>query len=288
LADVEARIEVMDANGIDMHLLSLGNPGVQYFTDTALATSLAAKVNDSMAALIRRYPARLAGLAAIAPQDPAAAAAEIKRAVTDLGLHGVLLNSHTHGEWLDMPKFYPILEALEKYQTPLYLHPGFPPDSMMQPLQDYGMYASLWGFAAECGLHAVRMILGGVFDRFPGLQVVLGHAGEGIPFFLYRLDDNYRIMSGLEPPLPGLVKLKRTPSEYVKQNMYITMSGMFWNELLDFCIKAVGLDRIMFAVDYPYVPSNSGAHFLLNAPIPAEQKEKIGHRTAEKVFKIKS
>lgn len=287
MTNMEVRIRDMDANGISMHLMSLGSPGVQVFSDVKLATTLARDANDQMAQVVRRYPTRLAGLAAVAPQDPVQAADEIRRAVTELGLSGVVINSHTHGEWLDAPKFYPILEAAQKYRAPIYLHPTFPPESMSKPLQDYGMYTALWGFAAECGLHAVRMVLGGVFDRFPELQVVLGHMGEGLPFFLFRLDDNYEKTVSMSRVPPGIVKLKRKPSDYIKENMYITTSAMFWNELLEFCIKALGADRIMFAVDYPYSPSKAGASFLGHAPIPAGEKEMIAHLTAERLFQIR-
>jgi 2,3-dihydroxybenzoate decarboxylase len=164
---------------------------------------------------------------------------------------------------------------------------------MSKPLEKYGMYTALWGFAAECGLHAARLVLSGVFDRFPELQIVLGHAGEALPFFLFRMDSSYAksmaMSRGLSSGMPpGMVKLKRKPSDYIKQNMHITTSGMFWNELLEFCIKAAGADRILFAVDYPFEDSNIGAHFLNDAPIPASQKEMIAHLNTEKLFKVRS
>jgi len=188
LCDLNTRLKSMDDNGVDMHLLSLTSPGVQIF-DSDLATGMARLVNDRMAAIIKQHPRRFGGLATVAPQDPVGAAAEIERAIQDLGLNGVIINSHTNGEFLDDPKFYPILEAAQRLNAPIYMHPTFPPDAMARPFQIYNLDGALWGFAAETGLHAVRMVMGGVFDRFPELKIVLGHMGENLPFQLFRLDN---------------------------------------------------------------------------------------------------
>jgi 2,3-dihydroxybenzoate decarboxylase len=285
LCDIELRMAEMDAGGVDVHLMSLVSPGVQIF-DADRATHLATKINDDMAALIRRHPDRLAGLGAIAPQDPIRAAAEIDRAINVLGLNGVIINSHTSGEFLDDTKFEPILAAAQKHRAPIYIHPTFPPDAMIKPFERYEIHGALWGFAAECGLHAVRMVLGGVFDRFPNLQVVLGHMGEGVPYFLFRLDNIYQMLMSHTPRPPGMLALKRKPSDYIKSNIHITTSGMFWPDLLDFAIKAVGPEQILFAVDYPFESSRAASDFIVKSPISATDKTRIASGNAERLFRI--
>ena len=179
LLDIGAkRIAHMDSIGIDMQILSLTSPGVQVF-EASLATRLAAASNDALAEAVRAYPTRFAGLAAIAPQDPTAAAREIERAAQELKLNGLIVNSHTMGEYLDAEKFWPILEAAQALDMPIYLHPREPAASWVAPYLDYGLWFAGWGFAAETGLHALRLILSGTFDRYPKLKIVLGHMGEG-------------------------------------------------------------------------------------------------------------
>jgi 5-carboxyvanillate decarboxylase len=286
LCDVETRLASMDANGVDMHLMSLTSPGVQLF-DADLGTSLAKQTNDRLAELIRQYPKRFAGLAAIAPQDPAKAADEVTRAMTELGMNGIIINSHTNGEYLDERKFDPILEAAQRNKAPIYIHPTFPSDDMFKPYSVYGVSGAIWGFAAETGLHAVRMLFGGVFDRFPDLQIVLGHMGESLPYWLFRFDNIYEMMMSQGQVPAGMIKLERKPSEYVKSNMHITTSGMFSDDVLKFVIDAVGVDRIMFAIDYPFESSKAGADWIRAAPITAEQKEMILSGNAQRLFKIK-
>ncbi len=159
----------MDDTGIDMQILSLTSPGVQVF-DAATANALARDANDELAAAIASHPDRYAGLAAAAPQDPAAAAKEIERGVRKLGLRGVILNSHTQGEYLDDPKFWPIFEACEALDVPIYLHPNSPPKAMIAPFLEAGLDGAIYGFGVETGLHLLRIIVAGVFDRFPELQ----------------------------------------------------------------------------------------------------------------------
>ncbi len=160
LTDFDERLTVMDRNGVAMQVLSLTSPGVQAF-GAAQGTELAALANDQLANVVRRHPTRFAGLAAVAPQSPEHAAQEIARAMSRLQLNGIIINSHTHGEFLDDPKFWPMLEAAVAHDAPIYLHPAFPPDAMLAPYSKHGMMGALWGFQAECSLHAVRMILGG-------------------------------------------------------------------------------------------------------------------------------
>jgi 5-carboxyvanillate decarboxylase len=282
LLDLEdERLEIMDANGVDVHLLSLTAPGVQTFDD-AKGIALAALVNDRLAETISRHPGRFAGLAAIAPQAPKAAAAEIERAIGELKLNGIVINSHTRNEYLDDEKFWPIFEAAEALGAPIYIHPRSPSAQMAEPYKKFGLETGMYGFQAETGLHGIRLICSGVFDRFPDLKIVLGHLGEGIPFWLYRVDYMHPVRSSYNTR----PRLQLKPSEYFKRNFAITTSGMNWHPALRFCIEAVGADNIMFAIDYPYQPTEGAVEFLNDAPISAEYKHKIYHGNAERVFGI--
>ena len=286
LTDLDYRIEEMDRFGVDMHLLGITGPGVQAF-DAKLGTELAIIANDTLAAAIERHPTRFAGLAAVAPQDPQAAAREIDRAINTLKLGGVIINSHTHGEFLDDPKFWPIFEAAVANDAPVYLHPTFPADSMIEPYSHYGMMGALWGFGADTSLHAVRMIMGGVFDAFPTLKIVLGHMGEAVPFWLGRLDNRYNNIlrrGGLEPL--GMKKLERLPSEYFRANFWMTTSGMMTNPPLQFCIDMFGPERVLFAIDYPYEQTAEAVPFIQAAPLDAEAMRLVTHANAEALFRI--
>lgn len=286
LTDLDYRIEEMDRFGVDMHLLGITGPGVQAF-DAGLGCELAVIANDTLAAAITRHPTRFAGLAAVAPQDPDAAAREIDRAIGQLKLGGVIINSHTHGEYLDDPKFWPIFEAADAHDVAIYLHPTFPAESMMEPYSHYGMMGALWGFGADTSLHAVRMIMGGVFDAFPGLKIVLGHLGEALPFWLARLDNRYQNIlrrGGLEPL--GMKKLDRLPSEYFATNFWMTTSGMMTNPPLQFCLDMFGPERVLFAIDYPYEQTAEAVPFINAAPLDAETMRLVTHANAEKLFRI--
>jgi predicted TIM-barrel fold metal-dependent hydrolase len=188
LLDLEhQRLAEMDANGVDMHLLSLTAPGVQIF-DRDTAIEFARLANDRLAAAISRHPTRFAGLASFAPQDPLVAAKEMERAITQLKLNGFIVNSHTDNAYLDEPRFWPILEVAEALGVPLYIHPRAPSDGMAAPFREYRLEGAIWGFGVETATHIVRLMMSGVLDRFPRLQIVIGHMGESLPFWLWRMD----------------------------------------------------------------------------------------------------
>ena len=286
LSDMDVRLAEMDRFGVDMHLLSITAPGVQAF-DPSLGGDMAERANDELLRIVTAHPTRFAGLGAIAPQDPERAGREVKRIMTELKLSGVVVNSHTQGEFLDDEKFSPIFEALVACDASLYIHPNFPAPSMVGPYSDYGMMGALWGFGAECSMHVVRMILSGVFDRFPRLRIVLGHLGEGLPFWLGRLDNRYANIlrrGGLEPL--GMRKLERLPSDYFRTNFHITTSGMNTDPPLEFALKMFGADRIMFAIDYPFEQTEEAVGFIRAAPLDADAMRRITHATAEGVFNI--
>ena len=287
LLDFDYRLKLMDQNGVDMHLLSLTTPGVQSF-EPAAAVAMARRSNDQLAEIVRQHPTRFAALAAVAPQAPEAAAAEIERAMTKLGFSGVLINSYTDDQYLDHPKYDPLLAALARHDAPLYLHPRPPAPSMIGPYADYGLTGALWGFAADTGLHAMRLIMSGVFDRYPHLTVVLGHMGEAIPYWLWRIDNMFRKFRGAPTAAAlGFRALKKLPSQYFRDNFYITTSGVDDHKTLAYALDQLGADRIMFAIDFPFEATEEAVAFLRTAPLTEEARHKIAHGNAERVFRIK-
>lgn len=282
LTDVEGkRMEQMDALGVDMHLLSLTAPGVQMF-DADTATDLAALANDRLAEICRNNPARFSGLASFAPQSPKRAAKEIERAMTELGLNGLIVNSHTHGEYLDDPKYWPILEAAEAHNACIYIHPRAASDTFKGPLQDYAMDAAMWGYGVEVGTHAVRMMAGGVFDAFPNLKICLGHMGEAIPFWIWRLD----FMSGRAQVIGRAPKTKRRMEEYFRDNFVITTSGVEDHMALRYSIDRMGIDNVMWAIDYPYQPMEPAVDFINSFPGTDAELHALCHGNAERIFHI--
>jgi len=286
LLDLDSdRLAIMDAAGIEAQLLLLTSTGVQMMPrDTAIA--VAEDANDQLAAAIARHPGRFFGLATVAPQAPAEAVKELERAVTKLGLNGLVVNSHTDGEYLSEQKYWPILEAAEALDVPLYIHPRSP-NPLMAPAftQDHLEYA-IWGYAQETGLHGLRLITGGVFERFPKLKVVLGHMGEGIPYWFYRIDYMHH-MTG-QWAESQRAKLSLTPSETFKRNFAITTSGVNWTPPLRFNIEAIGADNVMFAVDFPYQETHEAVNWIRTADISEEDRRKIAGENAIRIFKLRA
>ncbi len=280
----DRRLADMDSAGIDMQILSLTSPGVQVLKADA-AVAMARLANDRAADAVRRHPTRFAALAAVAPQDPAEAAKELERAITKLGMKGVIINSHTLGEYLDDPKFYPIFEAAVALKVPVYLHPNTPSKKMIEPFLESGLDGALYGFAVETGLHALRLIVKGVFDRYPGLTVILGHLGEALPFWLFRLDYMHRgtVSSGR---YDFLKPLKKPVSEYLRENFYYTTSGMPWAPAIGFTQSVIGMDRVMYAMDYPYQYVHDEVRAQDALPISDADKKAFFQTTAERVFSL--
>ena len=276
-----ARIEAMDRLGIDMQILSLTAPGVQVF-EAATATALAADSNDQLADAIEKYPQRFAGLAAVAPQDPQHAAKEIERGMQTLGLKGVIVNSHTKGEYLDEPKYWEILEAAEALNAPIYIHPRDLAPGMLKPYLDRSLEAGILGFAADVALHTIALITAGVFDRFPRLKLVIGHAGEGIPYMLYRIDYMQRAVREGR----GAKKLEKRPSDYMKENVYVTTSGMAWEPAILFAQQILGMDHVLYAMDYPYQADASEVVAMDALALNAADKKKFFQTNAEALFAL--
>lgn len=251
LADLgEQRIADMDAAGIDHQIIALTAPGTQVL-DPGFAEELAALANDRIAAAVAEHPARYTGLAAVGFERVDSAVAELERGVTKLGLRGLIANSHIKGTYLDNPAYEPILRKAAELDVPVYLHPQTLPDNAIGPYYEAGLDGAVWGFAAETGLHLLRMITSGLFDRIPNLRVVVGHLGEGLPYFLHRIDHMHgkQVAAGRYEATKAL---RQPVSEYFRTNIWLTTSGMPWEPVISFARRAVGADRVMYAMDYPY------------------------------------
>ena len=280
----EGRLKEMDEAGIDMQVLSLTLPGCEQF-DAKEGITWAKETNDELSMKVRKYPDRFIGLAALAPQDPDRAADELVRAVKELGFGGAKVNSHIRGEYLDDKKYWVIFEAAEKLGVPICIHPTIPSPNIVKPYADYGyaLAGAGLGFAAETALHAMRLIYGGIFDKYPELKIVLGHLGEGLPFWLERVNHFWQNLSHGAERRP---KLDRKPSDYIRDNFIMTTSGVFFQPAFICTYLALGADRMAFAVDHPYAANRNAVQFMTSAPICDSDKEKIYHLTAEKLFKI--
>ena len=248
--------------------------------DADKAVALARLSNDRLSETIRSHPTRFAGLATFAPQDPRAAVLEMERAINTLKLNGFLVNSHTQNVYLDDSRCWPILEAAEALGAPLYLHPRAPSDGMAAPFRDYNLEGGVWGYAVEGSTHALRLMLSGVLDRFPRLRIVLGHMGEALPFWLWRLD--LVAAPGSRPALKNKLK----PSEYIQRNFAITTSGVEDPQALRFCIDKIGVDHIMWAIDYPFQPTASAVKFIESATLSDQERAQIAFQNAQRIFRI--
>jgi 5-carboxyvanillate decarboxylase len=278
----ERRIRDMDEAGIDRQLISLTAPGVQVF-DADTAAALTTDYNDQLAEAVARHPDRFAGLAAVAPHKPEAAARELERAVTSLGLKGAIVNSHTRGRYLDDEKSWALFEAAESLGVPVYIHPQGPPPAMIQPFIECGLDGAIYGFAVETGLHLLRVIISGVFDRFPGLKVVVGHLGEGIPYWLFRVDFFHRSYSRTGR-YESFKPLRKKPSDYMKENVYVTTSGMAWEPAIMYARSVLGADRVLYAMDYPYQYVPEEVAVTDGLAISVDEKKALYQTNAERVF----
>jgi 5-carboxyvanillate decarboxylase len=278
----DSRIADMDASGVDRQIISLTAPGVQVL-DADLARAQATLANDRLAQACANHPGRFSGLTAIAPQDPGHAAAEIERGKDQLGFCGVIINSHTRGEYLDDPKFWDIFEAAEAVDTPIYLHPTTPPNAMIGPLLEAGLDGAIWGFAVETGTHLLRLITSGVFDRFPRLKLVAGHLGEALPFWMYRLDYMHgaTVRAGRYETMQPR---ELTPSEYLRRNVWVTTSGMAWAPAILFCRQVLGADRVLYAMDYPYEYVTDEVRWQDDLPLTTAEKKQFFQANAEQLF----
>ena len=271
----DARIRHMDECGVDVQVLSLTTPAVQNLGG-ADAVPLARRTNDLIAEAVRRRPDRFQGFATLPTPAPEEAARELDRAVTVLGLKGAMLCGRTRERNLDHPGFLPIFETAAGLRVPLYIHPQIPQRVVREALYSgFGNELDLHfatgglGWHVETGIQLMRIILAGVFDRFPNLQVILGHWGEVVPFYLERID----LLS------KAACRLQRPVADYVRTNVHVTPSGMLSQRYLSWALDVMGADRILFSTDYPYVPIHDGGarRFLEEASLSQEDREGIAH-----------
>ncbi len=279
----EGRIAGMDEAGIDVQVLSTPAVGVEDL-DPPESVKMSRDLNDVLAKAVADHPDRFAGFAVLPTCDPPAAAAELERAVSELGFKGALINGHMRGRFLDDEFFWPIFERAEALDVPIYLHPTPPPPQVKEAYFSglpgiTGQVLALagWGWHCETGLHSLRLVIGGVFDRFPKLQVVIGHMGENIPFSLARAD---QVMSQF------CSHLDRSIAEYFYDNFYITTAGYFTFAPLQCAMTVLGVDRIIFSVDYPFSDNVEATKFLHAAPMSPEDREKIAHGNVERLLKM--
>jgi uncharacterized protein len=277
----EGRIAAMDDAGIDLAVLSLAAPGVEQL-DGPEAVRLARECNDELAAAIGRYPDRLAGFAAVPVSDPDKAAEELERAVRELGFPGAVINGHSRGRYLDDAFFDPVLNRAAALQVPIYLHPTIPPAGVIE--SSYAGFAEKvtfalatvgWGWHINTATHALRLILGGVFDRHPTLQIVIGHMGEATSFMLPRFD------ATLKPELTGL---RHPVSTYLRQNFHYTFAN--FNDVATYAnlVAQVGVSRVAFSTDHPFGSMKAARAFLDNLPLTRDDRANISHRNAEQLL----
>ena len=270
----ENRLRGLDEAGIDVQVLSLNTPGLERVPATD-ALPLAREINDELAATIAQHPTRFAGFATLPTLDPQAAAAELERAVRQLGLKGAMLHGQPADGVLDDSQYWDIFAAAEALDVPIYLHPAAPaPDTLALYQGNPELVGPLWSFTVDAATQAMRLIVSGVFDRFPKLTIILGHLGETLPYLLGRLDSRWQFYAGKR-------RAREKPSHYVRNNFLVTTSGIFYDPALLCAIAALGADRVLFAVDFPYEQNKVGATWLDAAPLSAEERQKVAYLNAE-------
>jgi 2,3-dihydroxybenzoate decarboxylase len=275
------RIPFMDQFGIAMQVISTGSPGIQGYAEAQAAVAMAKKVNDEQAEIIRKYPGRFAGFACLPTQDPKAAADELERAVKQLGFKGAMIQGSTNWEYLDEPKYWVIWERAAALDVPIYLHvqePSF--DSAKVYAGHPELTGATWAWGVETGTHALRIINAGVFDAFPKATLILGHLGEMLPYLLGRLDEGYAMAA------KSGRKLQKRLSEYIRSNVLVTTSGLYRPEALLCAINAMGEDRVLYAMDYPFVQPRDSIECFEKTPMNPEVREKVSYLNAKRWLKL--
>jgi len=272
------RLEAMDRAGIERAALSLAGPGVQAERDTATAVRLARVGNDLLAREVQKRPSRYSGFAHLAMQDANAAADELTRCMRDFGFPGAMINGHTNGQYLDHPSLSPFWERVQDLGAVIYIHPADP--VVPAPVLDghIGLRRATWEWGFETGSHALRLVFGGLFERYPKVTLALGHLGETLPFLLWRFDSRAKLYG---------VKLAKPPSQYIRENIVVTLSGMFSAEPLNCAIAALGADRVMFSADYPFESIDEAAEFMDTVPLDEKTRADIAYNNAARLLRLK-
>jgi 2,3-dihydroxybenzoate decarboxylase len=277
----ELRLKEMDEAGIDIQVLSHASPSAQMLPNN-IAAEMTRRANDRLHAAIDAHPKRFAAFAMLPTSDPAAAADELERTVVKLGFKGAMISGLDHGQFVDDKRFWPIFARAEKLDVPIYLHPSTPHPTVVDVYykdykKDYPMLArSAWGFTVETGTQAIRMVLSGVFDAHPRLKIILGHLGETLPFLVWRIDQSLS--------RPGQKSLSFR--NVFCSNFYVTTSGNFSNPALICCMMEMGIDRILFAVDWPLVDNLPAARWMETVPLCDEDKAKILGGNAMRLLRL--
>jgi 2,3-dihydroxybenzoate decarboxylase len=274
----DQRLEAMDRTGIARAVLSLAGPGVQAERDTATAVRLARVGNDILAREVQKRPDRYSGFAHLAMQDAKAAAEELTRCMRDLGFPGAMINGHTNGQYLDHPSLSPFWERVQDLGAVIYIHPADP--VAPAPVLDghIGLRRATWEWGFETGSHALRLVFGGLFERYPKVTLALGHLGETLPFLLWRFDSRAKLYG---------VKLAKPPSAYIRANIVVTLSGMFSAEPLNCTIAALGADRVMFSADYPFEQIDEAAEFMDTVALDEQTRADIAYNNAARLLRLK-
>jgi 2,3-dihydroxybenzoate decarboxylase len=273
----EMRLAAMDQAGIARAVLSLAGPGVQAERDPRTACRKAREANDALAREIEKRPYRYSGFAHLPVQDPATAADELERCVRELKFCGAMINGHTNGQYLDDPSLQPLWERAQALAAPIYLHPT-DPVTASRALDGYkGLRRATWEWGFETGSHALRLVFGGLFDRFPNAKVILGHLGETLPYLLWRFDSRAKLYG---------IKLAKPPSQYIRENIAVTTSGMCSAEPLACAISALGRQRVMFAADYPFESTHEAAHFIDDVALEDNVRKDICFNNAMRLLKL--
>ena len=276
----QARLDAMDSAGVTRAVLALAGPGVQAEPDMAKAVTLARGCNDRLAEEIGRRPDRYAGLAHLAMQDPDAAVAELSRCARDLGFRGAMINGQTGGVYLDDPRYDEFWAAVAEFGTPVYLHPAHP---LTEPEVLQGrdvLQGAMWGWTTETATHALRLVVGGIFERHPEAQLILGHMGECLPFHLWRFDSRYATSRHDDYTLP------QPPSFYIRRNVAITTAGVCDDAALRCSLDGLGTDRVMFSIDYPFERSAEAGNWADALPLADDVKAKVCHGNAEALLRL--
>jgi len=284
----DKRLRLMDASGVEIMIASLNAPAVQAIWDVARAIDVARKANDHLAAEIARRPDRFAGFAALPMQDPEEAARELTRCIKELGFVGALVNGFSQAGsaesalYYDLPQYRPFWRTVAELGVPFYLHPRNPLPGDIRAYEGHNwLLGPSWGFHAETAVHALRLIGSGLFDECPKLQIVLGHLGEGIPAYLWRIDHRNNWMKA-----PHKYAAKKPVADYVRNNFVVTTSGNFSTSALEQAIAEIGVGRVLWSADYPFEDIADAAEWIDAAPLSEADKKKIVRDNALNLFKL--
>lgn len=275
----EGRLKTMDENGIDMQVLTLTIPGVEQL-DPQIGTALARKTNDALSEVIKGNPHRFLGFAALAPQSPEEAADELERAVKVLDLKGWKTHSNYGEDYLDDQRYWPIFERAEKLDVPVYLHPSYPSIPQLRTSYGWALSGAPFGFGIETAMSMMRLVLSGIFDKYPRLKVILGHLGEALPFLLARMDYPYVIPWFDRTTIPPLEK---KPSDYFRNNVFVTTSGNYFKPAFMCTYEAIGVERILLGTDYPYEDPKECMRFLQGLSLTEEERTKVYSANASQI-----